>query len=206
MFERFTDRARKVLILAQEEAKLLNSRSVGTEHLLLGLAGEGEGIAGLALQSLGISLEELRLKVSELLPSYEDSPAEAPPFSQKAKKVLELALREALQLGHSYIGTEHIFLGLVREDDNDSQTLLVSLGANLGRVRQEVMQQMSGYRPASPLPSNAPWCPHCHGALTEFARYRTLTIWSETQESDERSLKIDVLYCAKCGVALDMFT
>src|ERR1700676_2067260 len=145
MFERFTDRARKVLILAQEEAKLLNSRSVGTEHLLLGLAGEGEGIAGLALQSLGISLEELRLKVSELLPSYEDSPAEAPPFSQKAKKVLELALRAALQLGHSYIGNEHIFLGLVREDDNDSQTLLVSLGANLGRVRQEVMQQMSGY-------------------------------------------------------------
>jgi ATP-dependent Clp protease ATP-binding subunit ClpC len=191
--------------VAQDEAKRLHSRSVGTEHLLLGLTGEGEGKAGQALRSLGLSLEDLRVKVAELLPS-EDSLIDAPPFSQKAKEVLDLALREALQLGHSYIGTEHILLGLVRKGDSDSETLLVSLGANLGRVRQEVVQLMSGHRPSTPVPSDAPWCPHCHGALTEFARYRTLSIWSETHESDEHSLKIDVVYCAKCGVSLDMFT
>src|ERR1700723_1143699 len=144
MFERFTDRARRVVVLAQEEARMLNHNYIGTEHILLGLIHEGEGVAAKALESLGISLEAVREKGEETIGMAGTAPSGSPPFTPRAKKVLELSLREALQLGHSYIGTEHMLLGLVREGEGVAATVLVSLGAALGRVRQQVIQLMSG--------------------------------------------------------------
>jgi ATP-dependent Clp protease ATP-binding subunit ClpA len=116
VFERFTDRARRVVVLAQEEARLLNHNYIGTEHILLGLIHEGEGVAAKALESLGISLEAVRNQVEEIIGQGGSSPSGHIPFTPRAKKVLELSLREALQLGHNYIGTEHILLGLIREE------------------------------------------------------------------------------------------
>ena len=145
MFERFTDRARRVLVLAQEEARLLNHSFIGTEHILLGLIHEGEGVAAKALESLGITLESVREKVEETIGMSGTAPSGSPPFTPRAKKVLELSLREALQLGHSYIGTEHMLLGLVREGEGVAAQVLIQLGADLGKVRQQVIQMMSGY-------------------------------------------------------------
>ncbi len=145
MFERFTDRARRVLVLAQEEARLLNHNFIGTEHILLGLIHEGEGVAAKALESLGISLEAVREKVEETIGPAGSSTTGSPPFTPRAKKVLELSLREALQLGHNYIGTEHMLLGLVREGEGVAAQVLVNLGADLSRVRQQVITLLSGY-------------------------------------------------------------
>ncbi|PZS19994.1 MAG: NDP-hexose 4-ketoreductase, partial [Acidimicrobiales bacterium] len=146
MFERFTDRARRVLVLAQEEARLLNHNFIGTEHILLGLIHEGEGVAANALKALGISLEGVREKVEETIGPAGSTPTGSPPFTPRAKKVLELSLREALQLGHNYIGTEHMLLGLVREGEGVAAQVLVNLGADLSRVRQQVIQLLSGYQ------------------------------------------------------------
>ncbi|HKN38397.1 MAG TPA: ATP-dependent Clp protease ATP-binding subunit, partial [Acidimicrobiia bacterium] len=145
MFERFTDRARRVVVLAQEEARLLNHNYIGTEHILLGLIHEGEGVAAKALESLGISLEAVRAQVEEIIGQGGSSPSGHIPFTPRAKKVLELSLREALQLGHNYIGTEHILLGLIREGEGVAAQVLVKLGADLSRVRQQVIQLLSGY-------------------------------------------------------------
>src|SRR6202165_5639919 len=145
LFERFTDRARRVLVLAQEEARLLNHNFIGTEHILLGLIHEGEGVAAKALESLGISLEAVREKVEETIGPAGSSTTGSPPFTPRAKKVLELSLREALQLGHNYIGTEPMLLGLVREGEGVAAQVLVNLGADLSRVRQQVIQLLSGY-------------------------------------------------------------
>ncbi len=145
MFERFTDRARRVVVLAQEEARLLNHNYIGTEHILLGLIHEGEGVAAKALESLGISLEGVREQVEEIIGQGGSSPSGHIPFTPRAKKVLELSLREALQLGHNYIGTEHILLGLIREGEGVAAQVLVKLGADLSRVRQQVIQLLSGY-------------------------------------------------------------
>src|ERR1700687_295774 len=145
LFERFTDRARRVLVLAQEEARLLNHSFIGTEHILLGLIHEGEGVAAKALESLGVSLEAGREKVEETIGLSGTAPTGSPPFTPRAKKVLELSLREALQLGHNYIGTEHMLLGLVREGEGVAAQVLVNLGADLSRVRQQVIQLLSGY-------------------------------------------------------------
>jgi ATP-dependent Clp protease ATP-binding subunit ClpC len=145
LFERFTDRARRVLVLAQEEARLLNHNFIGTEHILLGLIHEGEGVAAKALESLGISLEAVREKVEETIGPAGTATTGSPPFTPRAKKVLELSLREALQLGHNYIGTEHMLLGLVREGEGVAAQVLVNLGADLSRVRQQVIQLLSGY-------------------------------------------------------------
>jgi hypothetical protein len=144
MFERFTDRARRVLVLAQEEARLLNHNFIGTEHILLGLIHEGEGVAAKALESLGISLEAVREKVEETI-GPAGTMSDQPPFTPRAKKVLELSLREALQLGHNYLGTEHMLLAIVREGGGVAAQVLVSLGADLSRVRQQVVQLLSGY-------------------------------------------------------------
>jgi ATP-dependent Clp protease ATP-binding subunit ClpA len=144
MFERFTDRARATVVLAQEEARLLRHNYIGTEHILLGLIHEGEGIAARALEALGVSLESVRQRITEIIGEGEDSPSGHIPFTPRAKKVLELSLREALQLKHNYIGTEHILLGLVREGEGVAAQVLVNLGADLGRVRQEVTRQLAG--------------------------------------------------------------
>src|SRR5574337_238951 len=146
MFERFTDRARRVVVLAQEEARMLNHNYIGTEHILLGLIHEGEGGAAKSLESLGISLEGVRSQVEEIIGQGQQAPSGHIPFTPRAKKVLELSLREALQLGHNYIGTEHILLGLIREGEGVAAQVLVKLGADLTRVRQQVIQLLSGYQ------------------------------------------------------------
>src|SRR6476646_103986 len=146
MFERFTDRARRVVVLAQEEARMLNHNYIGTEHILLGLIHEGEGVAAKALESLGISLEGVRQQVEEIIGQGQQAPSGHIPFTPRAKKVLELSLREALQLGHNYIGTEHILLGLIREGEGVAAQVLVKLGADLNRVRQQVIQLLSGFQ------------------------------------------------------------
>jgi len=155
MFERFTDRARRVVVLAQEEARMLNHNYIGTEHILLGLIHEGEGVAAKALESLGISLEAVREQVEEIIGQGQQAPSGHIPFTPRAKKVLELSLREALQLGHNYIGTEHILLGLIREGEGVAAQVLVKLGADLNRVRQQVIQLLSGYQGKEPATSGA---------------------------------------------------
>ncbi|MDA3624776.1 ATP-dependent Clp protease ATP-binding subunit [Saccharopolyspora oryzae] len=150
MFERFTDRARRVVVLAQEEARMLNHNYIGTEHILLGLIHEGEGVAAKALESLGIALEGVRQQVEEIIGQGQQAPSGHIPFTPRAKKVLELSLREALQLGHNYIGTEHILLGLIREGEGVAAQVLVKLGADLNRVRQQVLQLLSGYQGKEP--------------------------------------------------------
>jgi ATP-dependent Clp protease ATP-binding subunit ClpA len=151
MFERFTERARRVVVLAQEEARMLNHNYIGTEHILLGLIHEGEGVAAKALESLGISLDAVRQQVEEIIGQGQQAPSGHIPFTPRAKKVLELSLREAKQLGHNYIGTEHILLGLIREGDGVAAQVLVKLGADLNRVRQQVIQLLHGYPSEEPV-------------------------------------------------------
>jgi ATP-dependent Clp protease ATP-binding subunit ClpA len=146
MFERFTDRARRVVVLAREEAQLLNHNYIGTEHILLGLISERDGIAARTLERLGISLEAVRARVEAVVERGEDAPTGHIPFTPRAKTVLELSLRESLKLGHNYIGTEHILLGLLREAKGVGATVLMNLGADLSAVRKEVLQLLSGYR------------------------------------------------------------
>ena len=146
VFERFTDRARRVVVLAQEEARMLNHNYIGTEHILLGLIHEGEGVAAKALEGLGVSLEAVRQQVEEIIGQGQQAPSGHIPFTPRAKKVLELSLREALQLGHNYIGTEHILLGLLREGEGVAAQVLGKLGADLNRVRQQVIQLLSGFQ------------------------------------------------------------
>jgi ATP-dependent Clp protease ATP-binding subunit ClpC len=150
MFERFTDRGRRVVVLAQEEARMLNHDYIGTEHILLGLIHEGEGVAAKALESLGISLEAVRQQVEEIIGRGEQPPGGHIPFTPRAKKVLELSLREAQQLGPNYIGTEHILLGLIRESEGVAAQVLVKLGADLSRVRQQVIELLHGYQGKEP--------------------------------------------------------
>jgi ATP-dependent Clp protease ATP-binding subunit ClpC len=152
MFERFTDRARRVVVLAQDEARRLNHDYIGTEHILLGLIHEGEGVAAKALESLGISLNAVRQEVEQIIGRGQQAHSGHIPFTPRAKKVMELSLRESLQLGHNYIGTEHILLGLIREGDGVAAKVLVKLGADLNRVRQQVIELISGQQPDRKLP------------------------------------------------------
>jgi len=151
MFERFTDRARRVVVLAQEEARMLNHNYIGTEHILLGLIHEGEGVAAKALESLGISLDAVRQQVEEIIGQGQQTPSGHIPFTPRAKKVLELTRREAEQLGHNYIGTEHILLGLIREGNGVAAQVLVMLGADLNRVRLTVIQLLHGHPAKEPV-------------------------------------------------------
>jgi len=146
MFERFTDRARQVVVLAQEEARKFNHNYIGTEHILIGLIREDGGAAGEGLESLGISVDAVRQQVEEMVGKGEQEPSGPIPFTPRAKKVLELSLREALQLGHDYIGTEHILLGLIREGDGVAVQVLVRLGADLNQVRQQVLQRLHAFQ------------------------------------------------------------
>jgi ATP-dependent Clp protease ATP-binding subunit ClpC len=146
MLERFSDRARRVVVLAQEEARTLNHNYIGTEHILLGLIHEGDGVAARSLESLGISLDAVRQQVEEIIGRGQQAPSGHIPFTPRAKKVLELSLRESLQLGHNYIGTEHILLGLLREGDGVAAQVLVRLGADLNRVLRQVILLLHGYQ------------------------------------------------------------
>jgi ATP-dependent Clp protease ATP-binding subunit ClpC len=216
VFERFTDRARRVLTFAQEEARGLNHSFIGTEHILLGLLVEDEGLAARALRSLGLSTEDVRAKVGEIVGESVSTPIGSRPFTPRSKKVLELALREALQLNHSYIGTEHILLGLVREGHGVATTVLVDLGVELGWVRQAVNSLMTGgpevqigprvEPPADAAPQvpppGQPSCPRCRAELTESARFRTMAIPADDDLGDP--LPVQVVYCFFCGTTLHM--
>ena len=175
MFERFTDRARRVVVLAQEEARMLSHNYIGTEHILLGLIHEGEGVAAKALESLDISLEAVRAQVEDIIGQGQQAPSGHIPFTPRAKKVLELSLREALQLGHNYIGTEHILLGLIREGEGVAAQVLVKLGADLNRVRQQVIQLVQGFQGKEAETSGAPQesAPQGSTVLDQFGRNLT---------------------------------
>ncbi len=156
MFDRFTDRARRVIVLAQDEARMLNHNYIGTEHILLGLIHEGEGVAAKALEALGISLEAVREQVEEIIGQGQQAPTGHIPFTPRAKKVLELSMREALQINHPYIGTEHILLGLIREGEGVAAQVLIKLGADLNRVRNQVLQLLSGFQSKEAATAGAP--------------------------------------------------
>ncbi|PRZ43192.1 ATP-dependent Clp protease ATP-binding subunit ClpC [Antricoccus suffuscus] len=175
MFERFTDRARRVVVLAQEEARMLSHNYIGTEHVLLGLIHEGEGVAAKALESMNISLEAVRQQVEEIIGEGQQAPAGHIPFTPRAKKVLEYSLREALQLGHTYIGTEHILLGLIREGEGVAAQVLVKLGAELNRVRTQVIQLLQGYQGKETATAGGPaeGSPSTSLVLDQFGRNLT---------------------------------
>ena len=216
MFERFTESARRVLNFAKEEACLLDHPFIGTEHILLGVIDEREGMGAQALDALGISGEAVREKVEEAVGMAGSSPTSSPPFTPRAKKVLELALREALQLNHRSIDTEHILLGLVGEGEGLALVVLVSLGADPLRVRQEVMKLVSGGQEPQgrdpegdprgatprPVPAAEPRCPQCRRSLGGGARYRTISVPSDGADADP--LSILVVSCRHCGTILDM--
>src|SRR5947208_1079684 len=196
MFERFTDRARRVVVLAQEEARLLNHNYIGTEHILLGLISEGEGVAAKALESLGISLEAVRQQVEEIIGTGSSSPQGHIPFTPRAKKVLELSLREALQLGHNYIGTEHILLGLIREGEGVAAQVLQKLGADLNRVRQQVIQLLQGYagkgegQPGEAAPQGSMVLDQFGRNLTQLARDAKLDPVIGREKEIERVMQV----------------
>jgi hypothetical protein len=155
MFERFTDRARRVVVLAQEEARMLSHDYIGTEHVLLGLIHEGEGVAAKALESLGITMEAVRQQVEEIVGRGHATLSGHIPFTPQAKKALQLALGEAMHLGHNYIGTEHILLGLIREGKGPAAQVLAGLGADRNRVRQQVIGLLHGHQGESAVASAA---------------------------------------------------
>jgi ATP-dependent Clp protease ATP-binding subunit ClpA len=228
MFERFTDGARSVLNLAQEEARLLNHDFIGTEHILLGLVREeGEGDSGV-LTSFGISLGSVRSTVQETIGPGAASANRSPPFTPRAKKVLELSLREALALGHHHIGTEHIVLGLLREGEGVAVKVLGDLGVGVVAVRERAIQVLSGpvadeqaetsahdapvepgrlrRRRSAVAASPRPRCPHCHANLEDVARFRTTAVRPDALEGDRDAIEIYVVYCSACGASLYMFT
>jgi ATP-dependent Clp protease ATP-binding subunit ClpC len=212
MFERLTDRARRALVRAQEEARLLGHNFIGTEHILLGLVRESDGVAAKALALLDIRLEVVRDKVQETIGPAATAPTGSPPFTPRAKKVMELALREALQLGHNYIGTEHLLLGLLREGEGVAAQVLVSLGADLAHVRQQVLLLVSGSRAhvaaleaiATPPTSVRPRCGRCGAVLAGSVLYTTLEARPSAEGTEPRGgpLNVTVFYCGRCGGAL----
>ena len=216
MFERFTDAARRVLVLAQEEARILNHNFIGTEHILLGLLHEGEGLAAQALAGLDVSLEDARAQIEATIGPTGITTG-SPPFTPRAKKVLELSLREALQLGHDYIGTEHLLLGLVREGEGVAAQVLVNMGVEFAHVRQEVIKRLSGYPLTGPGPTGqgkttaearavprrpGPRCSRCRSELSESARYRTIDVPPDEAGTGEGSLRATLFYCSRCGALL----
>jgi ATP-dependent Clp protease ATP-binding subunit ClpC len=211
VFERFTDRSRRVLVHAQEEAALLAHPFIGTEHILLGLIREEDGVAAAALRRCGITLDAVRNQVEEIVGASVNAPGGAPPFTPRAKKVLELALREALERGHSFIGTEHILLGLIREGRGVGATVIERLGVDLGRLRQEVVTLMSETAEDLENPSEGralgghadpPRCARCRAGLSEEARYKVIEVPSDDPDTDDGVLNVTVIYCGHCGTTL----
>lgn len=206
MFERFTDRARRVIVLAQTEARLLSHDYIGTEHILLGLLQEGEGVAAKALESLKVPLDDVREQVVKIIGRGHSAGTGHIPFTPRAKKVLEISLREALHLGHNYIGTEHILLGLVREGEGVGSQVLKGMGADLDKVREAVVALLSGYSgepqeiAADPDPKQGPFCPRCRRSLEETAAYRMLDVPDAEREGEKSALTF--VFCRGCGTSL----
>src|SRR5437867_7080478 len=211
MFERFTDRARRVVVFAQEESRMLDHNYIGTEHILLGLCHEGVGVAAKALESLGVSLQAVRSQVEEIIGHGESAPSGHIPFTPRAKKVLELSLREARQLGHDFIGTEHMLLGLIREGEGVAAQVLGKLGVDLHRARQTVIELLVEPAEASgeqrltveveslgkPL---GPRCPWCRRRLEETAMLCTFQAPADAE--GEEPVTVRALYCRECGRTL----
>jgi ATP-dependent Clp protease ATP-binding subunit ClpC len=200
MFERMTDRARKVLVLSMEEARLFNHAHIGTEHLLLGLISEGEGVAASALASFDVSLDKARRRVEQYV---KVGPWPSPghiPFTPRAKKVLELSLREALELGHSYIGTEHLLLGLLREGPGIGARVIVALDVPLERVRAEVLRLLEGYsEQLDEPPLSEPLCAGCRARVQHHVRWREV----RAVGPDETERAVLIFYCGACGTTLN---
>jgi ATP-dependent Clp protease ATP-binding subunit ClpC len=220
VFERFTDRARKAVVLAQEEARMLEHAYIGTEHLLLGLLHEGEGVAGRALAALDVSLEQVRHDVRATVGEGPGAPASHVPFTPKAKKVMELSLREAMALGHNYIGTEHLLLGVMREGEGVGAQILQKRGLDLPRVRAQIMEVLAnrpvatadegGFERASTTyeasqggaeaaaeddpEARFPTCPNCSAQLADWLRTRVID-----REGGEF---VTIAYCGSCGNAI----
>src|SRR5213594_3485414 len=196
MFERFTDRARRVVVLAQQEARMLDHNYIGTEHILLGLIHEGEGVAAQALTTMGIGLDAVRGQVEQIIGQGQAAPTGHIPFTPRAKKVLELSLREALQLGHNYIGTEHILLGLIREGEGVAAQVLQKLGADLNRVRQQVIQLLQGYagkgegQPGEQAPQGSMVLDQFGRNLTQLARETKLDPVIGREKEIERVMQV----------------
>jgi ATP-dependent Clp protease ATP-binding subunit ClpC len=211
MFERFSDRARRVLVLAQGEAALLNHNFIGTEHLLLGLIDEREGIAAKALAAMGITLDRTRAKVEETIqPLAGASETGSPPFTPRAKKVLELAHRQSLQLGHDQIGTEHLLLGLIQEGEGVAIQVVIDLRVNPLKLRQQVVGLMVGEHAEEQSTSrvkmtSGPTCPQCHLPIPDLLRYHRIEVEPDDREGGEDSLAVDVVFCSRCGTTLGMF-
>jgi ATP-dependent Clp protease ATP-binding subunit ClpC len=184
MFERFTDPARRVLAVAQEEAKIRNCNRVGTEHLLLGLIHEREGMAAEALESLGISLEAVRRKIEEITGQPQETSPGNQQYTLRAKKALDLSRREALQLGHNHIGTEHILLSLIREGEGPAAQVLLELGADLGRVRAQVIQLLRAAQ-GEEEPETGPAAPEAGGEDPGDSRLLT-EVLSKIEDLDTR--------------------
>jgi ATP-dependent Clp protease ATP-binding subunit ClpA len=207
MFERFTDRSRAVMVMAQQEARLLNHPVIGTEHLLLALMQERGGIVADALEPLGLSLDAVRAGARNTI-AAPGGRAGSPPFTPRAKKVLELSLREAQALGHGYISTEHILLGLIQEGEGVAIQILLSLGVDLSPVRERVIELTAEHQDQGPeeeIPGAVPSCPMCLGVLEEEARVRQITVSPEPSDSLANSISIEVVYCRRCGTALGTF-
>jgi ATP-dependent Clp protease ATP-binding subunit ClpC len=208
-----TDRSRHVLVLAQEEARLLDHSFIGTEHILLGLVREEDGVAAAALKAMGISLEPVRMRVADTIGLVGTAPTGSRAFTPRAKKVLELSFREALQLGHSDIGTEHLLLGLVREGEGVGAQVLQSLGADLHRVRQQVIELLPTNRGAesvgvdvsSPQLADVPKCQRCHSDLDQCAVYRLITVEPISTDLGMPPMVVEVVFCSRCGTVLEMF-
>jgi ATP-dependent Clp protease ATP-binding subunit ClpA len=217
MFERFTDRARRVVVLAQEEARMLNHNYIGTEHLLLGVISDDEGVAAQVLRSLDMSLDAVRTEVRQIIGEGTAPPAGHVPFTPRAKKVLELSLREALELGHTYIGTEHILLGLVREGEGVAAQVLEKMGGDTARIRTKVIELLGvGSEARERLPESelrvekkpgdeaespgAIRCPKCGASLQNHLAFRVLQATRDDDESDVR--EVVVSYCDRCRNAL----
>jgi ATP-dependent Clp protease ATP-binding subunit ClpA len=171
VFERFTERARQVVVLAQDEARVLKHNYIGTEHLLLGLLREDEGLAARALESMEITIEEVRDQVRRIVGEGDEPLVTGQiPFTPRAKKVLELSLREAMSLGHNYIGTEHILLGIVRENEGVAARILLDFDADADKIRNEVFRMLGG---AGKRSGGPPW-PGPRGVVPELERIRAL--------------------------------
>ena len=203
MFERFTDRARRVVVLAQEEARRLDHNYIGTEHLLLGLLKEGTGVGASALGSLGLSLDAVRSQIEDTIGTGEVTPPGNIPFTPRTKKVLELSLREARRLGHDYIGTEHILLGIIREGEGVAAQVLGKLDVGLDEARQAVLQRLGTAPAAAEEPAwtgaaeDMPVCPSCGRSLEGHLRVRILS-GGEGEAFRARA----VTFCDRCGAAI----
>jgi ATP-dependent Clp protease ATP-binding subunit ClpC len=197
VFERFTDRARRVLVLAQERARILENNFIGTEHLLLGLLDEGEGIAAQVLRSAGVSDEKLTEEIKKRNQTTGSAFTGSPPFTPRAKKVLELALRESLDLGSNYIGTEHILLGLVREGEGGGVAALIGAGVDPADLRRRLLEIATERRRGA-----TPRCSSCRERLEGRIGYRTLPVPS-VDDPPRPPITVPVVFCRSCGVVVN---